>query len=1322
MEARRPLPVGRVVYDTPRAALVELTDYEWFESVAIQVLRVEHPELRITAPTADLGRDAYGRRLFGERDEIVGLFSCETTWHDKLNRDLKPYGQCPTEDKPDTVFFVTNQRITDHRKKKIGQEVYDRYQIQLEIVALDELDLALKSDALHRVAEHELGVRPRQPRVLQPPAAFWDAQQISQPGREAPLVGRDDELRRLRTALAPAAGSSRSRFVVVEGPGGIGKTRLVVEAGRAITTLIARTGIALSADALVDVPVDVPSVIVVDDAHRSPDLTGLAAMVGDPRFARVTVVLTVRPGLAEPTLRQVGLDRVTPTTITLEPLGRSEINQIVAGHGITDETFHLHVIDIAHGNPLIAHTACEIAAQGTYSWQDTASVLRDLFKIRLSHLTTDGHEHLAVAVALAVLTTVQDSGQLTALTKAVHGLTADSQRLHEILMDLVDAGIVGGPPYTLRPDALGPVIVADALADGRRVWVDLTRMLRVLGRAACWGSGAGEDSDESGLLGIGPPRPAAGGALAGVHATVLASQLGVLAQAAHLTGRDADLRTLSRAVLQLLSGQTDTTAWLDVLVLANAIGPYHPPLLGELRDELVRRWPPRPGQNLWGDDPVTYYRREVERVLEQAASLAQRVGRLDQRRAVSWILECTWLAYPVVSSVKLDSLRQTITSLISANPRADRTWDAVFARRDEVLRSVLLWGKDRFAESPAALGETERAVRGPGETAHVVLAAVRPFLSVVLETHAVGTPQDPHILLVGQHVLPDDPRTDSQLRSAVDAVRWILDKINLASPEAQPVLREIAVLPRELRAEGARAGTTGPVPAYAVEALHSAAGALADAVAERWAALPLGVRHSAAASAVRPAGRRPTTLAALAEGGDAVAVAAVGDTELGRVLVLFPIGEDLDRIARGGTDATNLDDRRRREAEELGEQLPFEEAIELLESLDEPPSGLFGPDCLGSFASAVGRRAPTADVVLTRLTAGPLVGEYALLADLSQSEPDAVLAWILGNVTVPRIGVLGLAIVGELPEDRETVILDAVAASLPTATASTELTALADALARYLARSCRRPVIDRLERLAALGETAPAAALPRVLSMVGLVLRPPRTQVAVTVAHPDLRRRLVAVLGRALAATDHDMLSGVQYDTAMGGLALAIVAPAEVAELLIERVLADLPQVMPMEWRRLLADMDFAERTPVAEAFRVRAEQQRTAGTLTAREDTAYRVLTQLGGGTEPWVILVRELADGSPADRDRAAQIVRFSWHHAVWTEIVPDLLDAGLDEHTISQLYEGLLVDNVDYDLDEGMQARLDVLQPLLDDIRPAVREFADEATQRLNSLPGL
>lgn len=304
----RPLCVGRAVYNTPRAALSELTHYERFESVAIQVLRVEHPGLRITAPTADLRRDAYKRPLFGEHDEIVGLFSCQKRWRDKIKHDLQPYRGRPTEEKPEKVVFVTNQQVTDISKEQVKQEVYDSYQIRLEIVALDELDLALKSDALHWVAERELGVRPRQPRVLQPSPVFWNARGASLPGRDAPLVGRDEELGRLRNALAPGADSPTNRVVIVEGPGGIGKTRLVVEAGRAYKTLIARTGTVLSVGTLVDVPVDLLSVIVVDDAHRSPDLSGLAAMVGDPRFIGVTVVLTVRPGLAEPTLRRVGLD------------------------------------------------------------------------------------------------------------------------------------------------------------------------------------------------------------------------------------------------------------------------------------------------------------------------------------------------------------------------------------------------------------------------------------------------------------------------------------------------------------------------------------------------------------------------------------------------------------------------------------------------------------------------------------------------------------------------------------------------------------------------------------------------------------------------------------------------------------------------------------------------------------------------------------------------------------------------------------------------------------------------------------------------------
>lgn len=132
----------------------------------------------------------------------------------------------------------------------------------------------------------------------------------------------------------------------------------------------------------------------------------------------------------------------------------------------------------------------------------------------------------------------------------------------------------------------------------------------------------------------------------------------------------------------------------------------------------------------------------------------------------------------------------------------------------------------------------------------------------------------------------------------------------------------------------------------------------------------------------------------------------------------------------------SLEHAQRQEAEQLGKQLPFDEAIKLLESIDEPPSGLFGPACLEAFSAAVGRRAPTADEMLTRLSAGPLVGECALLAGLLQSEPDAVGAWVLGNITVPRLAVLGLTIAGILPEGQETTILDAIATVPTTAGAS----------------------------------------------------------------------------------------------------------------------------------------------------------------------------------------------------------------------------------------------------------------------------------------------
>ena len=111
---------------------------------------------------------------------------------------------------------------------------------------------------------------------------------------------------------------------MIEGPAGVGKTCLAIDGCHATaTTLVAAAGTAVSVNSLVDVPLDDPSVVLADDAHRSPDLSGLPAMLAEPRFDGVTVVLTMAASSAASVLGRWGLDRATVVTIPLAGLGRA---------------------------------------------------------------------------------------------------------------------------------------------------------------------------------------------------------------------------------------------------------------------------------------------------------------------------------------------------------------------------------------------------------------------------------------------------------------------------------------------------------------------------------------------------------------------------------------------------------------------------------------------------------------------------------------------------------------------------------------------------------------------------------------------------------------------------------------------------------------------------------------------------------------------------------------------------------------------------------------------------------------------------------------
>ncbi len=1336
------------MYDTARAALLALTDHVVFERVAVKVLRRQIPGLRITGPSGDLNRDAFGRPMFGEHDEIVLLVSCEERWTRKLKRDLGPYGNYPGHDRPQRAIFVTNRstrQVTQATWKKWSRK---ELSIALEIVDLNELSLELESDELYRVAENDLGVRPRNPRVLQPVAVFRDMQKSRFPGAGSPLVGRVCEMQTLTAAVAPSSQRASSRVVVIEGPGGIGKTRLAVDgAYAAATTVVAGTGTAVSADCLSDVPLDKPSIVVADDAHRSPDLSGIAAMLRDPRFADVKVVLTVPAGGASGVVERLGLDRDEAVIIRLAGLDRGEIDQIVRDRGFAGESFRSHVIEVAQGNPWLAHAACTVAAeQPTYSWNDTAELLSELIEHRIRHVGPEPDEHRAAAVALALLTNVKDGEELASLAGAITALPGEPHRLDTLLEDLAEAGIAAGPPYAIRPDAAAPVLAAAALNPGARVKIKLRPALQVLGRAAVLSLPSDPAHRGRGVLGIGPRPEEPDRRFPAIGCDRLAAQLSVLARAASQRGDRQTLHVLHQAVREL-PDDVDVAAWLDILTLAGAVAPAAPRLAADLRDALTRQWPPALASAPWlwdDDDPACRYRSDIEMLLKQVITIGEQIGHIDTDRAVSWMLECVWLSYPVLGTFSVKFASQAIRSLLRTRLRTTaQTWDHVFRQRQHVLDAVLRWGRDRRAGPPAGLSAAERAARDPALAAHVLLTALTPLLSVIAEEHLFGKPDAPDAFVWSNYALPDDPRTRAILMSAADEAAMLLDHLDTQSSGARPVLQTIAGLPQAIRAEAARGlASAKPLPEYAVQTLNEAATRISEAVAAHWHLLPLTIRYAAARSTARHGARRGHSLDDLSADGDPIAAAAARDTAVEQLLTVLPVDQPRQRTGAASNADRQTENRAR--AQHLAEILPPGEAAELLTLIDHADASTDQYDCLTAFAYAAGQNAPDPHAILSRLSAQTLAASNFLFKGLLQIWPEQALTWLSANIDTYRVALLAVSVADEIPRAREDELLDAITAKLavsgtarPTETddAHTDrsdatgtgnaydneagLPDLTTQLASHLTW-CRAQPRDRLGRLVTVSSRASDGVLSRILAAVHGILRTPPGQLAIAGEDDKaMRRSLVGILARGLTAASAISRADIDFDTAAAAEALGRAAPAETAQMLTDRTLNATLPVIPSGWEELLTQAPAREREPLAAAYQELIGQHLTAQELASQTATiALDVLTVLGRGTPRWTDLVRSWAAGNAVDRTYAAGALSRCWHDPIWAELVPQLIDAGLDEQAMMQLRQGLLCieDGIDA---LGVSMRLNTLQPLLSDIRPAVCQFAAEVSDDLHAL---
>ncbi|WP_143465908.1 hypothetical protein [Kribbella sp. ALI-6-A] len=999
-------------YNSVEEALVALTDDNVLERVAFHVFRKDHPYLRLTAPTGDTGRDLVARRLFSDQGELRVIVSLQTRWTTKLAEELKKIEKEDPAKREQKAIFLTTQSAPERYHHKFIDQA-KRLGVSLEICGRSTLRVALETDELRHIAELELGVRPRLPRTFVGPAAFREQLAVSVPGIDDDMVGTAthvDEIVSFIIDDTPGA----ARLLLVLGAGGLGKTRSVVEAtGRsATTTLLARAGASIDVAALAGVPVDAPVVIVVDDAHQSPDLSGIATLLGDPRYANVKIVVTLRPDGREPVLSGIGIGALPTRSVLVSELDRSDIVAIVRGHGIEDDAFTVAVIALSEGSPLLAHTACSVALRDhSFTAASARDVLSRHVTQRLMQLQTPAAR--ATAVALALIGSAASGGEICALTGAVRHLPGAVQEVEELLDRLCDTGLVTATVqehsqhtvrYSIKPDLLAPVLVAEALDLTQHVRIDRSTVLNRLGELSIGAAATGAtavDSAESrsagsaiqsrrGVFGINEltsisdPSPH-------VDTTWLARALGVLSQACRIAGEQQFVRVIERGVYGLWPADADGDTWRALVALLEPVAGALPATLDRLRVEVARRWPPRPSLSLsWTEDD-----REVDEarfVLQALNDMTVRTAAVteDIAGAIRLLMDLALLA--AMNPGRGPDPVTGFAAVVAA--RQGDTWNDLFERRQRALRAIERWFKQQTGaaqppRSPEPAEATERA-----HVAGVVVTATVPLLSPVLEIARWGTPSSADELSLSSSIMPARQPTARDLADAARLAASVLDTMDLGAEASRDVVNRVVRLQWEIWAIGKRSlpFDGGPVPGYHRRALAAAAKPVSAALAAHWDELPLWARHQTLAWHLRTTGR--ATLTTLANRGDPLATRAIADAALTHLMMLVPLEREDGSDVRGDEMAATV----------LANRLGIVESVELLFQ-----AGLLGEqnwDGLPEvFAREVGRvTVAQSDIewCLERLIGDPPgAGVRDLLLGLLDADTDRVTEWLL------RIGASG---------------------------------------------------------------------------------------------------------------------------------------------------------------------------------------------------------------------------------------------------------------------------------------------------------------------------
>ncbi len=249
------------------------------------------------------------KRWFREQDTLDGLISFDAEARKPLIDNLYQrllQSAVPWRKRPDEMSL---RRQAESLVDATAEGLIESLEPSRAIAAVGARMTAEISDVHARVRE-TVTVMEHLPRTFQTVDQLQSSLVASSSGFDAAFVGRVRELALLSAMLNETSEIGDRKPVLIEGPGGFGKTRLAFEAAREFgITLATRTGAAITTQAFANVPSDRPCLLLIDDVHRSPDLSGLSAAMADPRFVNLHIVMTSRPGVGDQALFALGLNR-----------------------------------------------------------------------------------------------------------------------------------------------------------------------------------------------------------------------------------------------------------------------------------------------------------------------------------------------------------------------------------------------------------------------------------------------------------------------------------------------------------------------------------------------------------------------------------------------------------------------------------------------------------------------------------------------------------------------------------------------------------------------------------------------------------------------------------------------------------------------------------------------------------------------------------------------------------------------------------------------------------------------------------------------------